>query len=274
MLGLAFLAYTFGLRHAVDADHIAAIDNVVRKLMHAGRSSQFVGFYFSLGHSAVVGLASVGVTMAASSFQSQLAEFKAIGSIVGAAVSSFFLLIVAFINFIILLQIWRSFRSLRAGKELKPEYIESLTEGGGVLARSLRGLFRMITRSWHMFPLGFVFGLGFDTATEIGLLGISATQAAQGLSPWSILIFPALFTAGMTLVDAADGMFMARVYGWAFATPVRKLWYNLAITALSALVAFIIGGIEALNLLAISSIGRDIFGLRSMTSMNRWVMQD
>ena len=250
LLATAFLAYTFGLRHAVDADHIAAIDNVVRKLMQEGKRPLSVGFFFSLGHSTVVVLATLGIGAAAAALESRFGSFKAIGGVIGTSVSVFFLLTIAIINLTILLGVWRSFQQVRRGGRLEPEHLDALLAGRGFLARLFRGLFAIISRSWHMYPLGLLFALGFDTATEIGLLGLSAAQVAQGMSLWSMLIFPALFTAGMVLVDTLDGVFMVGAYGWAFANPIRKLWYNLTITAVSVLVALLIGGIEALGLVA------------------------
>jgi high-affinity nickel-transport protein len=250
LLATAFLAYTFGLRHAVDADHIAAIDNVVRKLMQEGKRPLSAGFFFSLGHSTVVLLATIAVAATAAALESRFAAFKAIGGVIGTSVSVFFLLTIAIVNLIILLGVWRSFAQVRRGGLLEPEHLDALLAGRGFLARLFRGVFAIISKSWHMYPLGFLFGLGFDTATEIGLLGLSAAQVAQGMSLWSMLIFPALFTAGMVLVDTLDGVFMVGAYGWAFANPIRKLWYNLTITAVSVLVALLIGGVEALGLIA------------------------
>ena len=248
LLGTALLAWSFGLRHAVDADHIAAIDNVVRKLMQEGERPIAVGFFFSLGHSTIVILAALAIAATTAAMQDQLATFKAIGGLVGTLVSAVFLLLIAIINLMILRNVWRSFRHVAAGHALPADGADALTEGGGILARLCRPLFRAVTRSWHMFPVGFLFGLGFDTATEVGLLGIAATQAAQGMSPWLTLIFPALFTAGMALVDTADSIFMVGAYGWAFVQPLRKLWYNMTITAVSVVVALFIGGVEALGL--------------------------
>jgi high-affinity nickel-transport protein len=248
LLGTAFLAYTFGLRHAVDADHIAAIDNVVRKLMQEGKRPLTVGFFFSLGHSTVVVLATIGIAATTAALLSRFDALKAIGSMIGTTVSAVFLLAIAFVNLVILVGVWRSFQQARRGGQLEAEHLDLLLAGRGFLARLFRGLFRVVSKSWHMFPLGFLFGLGFDTATEIGLLAISAYQVGQGMSIWSMLIFPALFTAGMGLVDTTDGVFMVGAYGWAFANPIRKLWYNLTITAVSVLVALVIGGIEALGL--------------------------
>lgn len=250
LLGTALLAWVFGLRHAVDADHIAAIDNVVRKLMQQGRQATSVGFYFSLGHSTIVVLAAIGVAGAASFMQANLDQAKDIGGIVGTAISAVFLLIIGIINLFILVGVWRAFRSVRRGGTLREEQLDMLLAGRGLLARLFRPLFRTVSRPWHMYPIGFLFGLGFDTATEVGLLGISAAEAARGMSPWQTLVFPALFTAGMALVDTADSTLMVGAYGWAFLNPLRKLWYNLTITAASVAVALLIGGIEALGLLA------------------------
>ena len=250
LLGTALLAYTLGLRHAVDADHIAAIDNVVRKLMQEGKRPHSVGFFFALGHSTVVLVATLVVAAAAVALQGRPDDFKTIGGIVGTCVSALFLLAIAVVNFVIFIRIWQSFRHLRRGGRFEPEHFELLLAGRGLLARLFRTLFRVISKSWHMYPLGLLFGLGFDTATEIGLLGISAAQAAQGMTRGATLIFPVLFAAGMALVDTTDGVFMVGAYGWAFANPIRKLWYNLTITAVSALVALLIGGIQVLGLLA------------------------
>ncbi len=249
LLGTAFLAYGFGLRHAVDADHIAAIDNVTRKLMQAGRRPVSVGFFFALGHSGVVLLATAAVAATATALAGSLDQFRAIGGIIGTSVSALFLLTIAAANLFILQSVWRTFQHVRRGGRYVEEDFDMLLNSRGLLARLFRPVFRLVTRSWHMFPLGFLFGLGFDTATEIALLGISATQAAHGMSIWSIMVFPALFTAGMSLIDTTDGILMLGAYDWAFIKPMRKLYYNLTITAVSVVVAVLIGGIEALGLL-------------------------
>jgi high-affinity nickel-transport protein len=251
LLGTALLAWVFGLRHAVDADHIAAIDNVVRKLMAAGERPLNAGLFFSLGHSTVVILACV---VAGGVFATPADPEVAhrLGGAAGTALSAAFLCVIALANLAVLRGVWRQFRRARCG--LPPAGADALA-GGGVLARLLRPMMRSVRRSWHMYPLGVLFGLGFDTATEVGLLAISASQAAQGLSPVQILVFPALFTAGMALIDTADSVLMAGAYGWAFVNPVRKLWYNLTVTGASVIVALVIGGIQALGLLA------DRFGL-------------
>ena len=254
LLGSALLAYGFGLRHAVDADHIAAIDNVTRKLMQARTNGSqrplLVGFFFALGHSTVVALAVVGVAATATLLAQRFETFHEIGSVVGTAVSALFLFAIAAVNLVILRAVWRTFRHVRQGGRYVEEDFDLLLNSRGLLARLFRPLFRMITRSWHMFPLGFLFGLGFDTATEVSLLGIAASETAAGLSIWSILVFPALFAAGMTLVDTTDGVLMLGAYRWAFVKPLRKLYYNLVITFASVVIAVLIGGIELLGLLA------------------------
>ena len=249
LLGTALLAYGFGLRHAVDADHIAAIDNVTRKLMQEGRRPISVGFFFAMGHSTVVILAVAAVAGTTAALAGSFDQFKAIGGIVGTLVSALFLFAIAAANLIVLRAVWRTFCHVRRGGRYVEEDFDILLNSRGLLARLFRPLFRLITRSWHMFPLGFLFGLGFDTATEVALLGISATQAAKGVSVWSIMVFPALFAAGMSLIDTTDGILMLGAYNWAFMKPIRKLYYNLTITFVSVLVAVLIGGIEALGLL-------------------------
>jgi high-affinity nickel-transport protein len=249
LLGTALLAYVLGVRHAVDADHIAAIDNVVRKLMHEGKRPLAAGLFFALGHSLVVVLAVAAIAATAFALQDRFLAFKSVGSIVGTAASAAFLLAIAIINLVVLRGVWASFRRVRRG-ELVPEHeLNLLLSGRGLLARIFRPLFRMITRSWQMFPVGFLFGLGFDTATEISLFALAAGQASGGASFGTVMIFPALFTAGMMLVDTTDSVFMVGAYGWAFLNPVRKIWYNLTITAMSVVVALVIGGIEALGLI-------------------------
>jgi nickel/cobalt transporter (NiCoT) family protein len=254
-LGTALVAYTFGLRHAVDADHIAAIDNVTRKLMQDGKRPAGVGFFFSLGHSTVVVLASVAIALTAAAFKShlgkeQLEAFGAVGGIIGTAVSALFLLAIAVMNLFVLAGVYRTFQHVKSGGAYDEDDLNLLLAKGGFLARFCRPLFKVITRSWQMYPLGFLFGLGFDTATEIGVLSISAASASQGLPVWSILVFPALFTAGMSLIDTTDSVLMLGAYGWAFVKPIRKLFYNMTITAVSVVVALIVGGIEALGLVA------------------------
>jgi nickel/cobalt transporter (NiCoT) family protein len=248
-LGTSLLAYGFGLRHALDADHIAAIDNVTRKLMQEGKRPVSAGFFFSLGHSSVVILASVVIAATAMAFRHQISAIHSIAGPIGTLVSALFLLVIAAMNVTILLAIYRTFRRVKSGGRYLDDDIDMLLAGRGLLSRLFRPMFSLIGCSWHMYPLGFLFGLGFDTATEIGLLGISAAQASQGMPVSSILVFPALFTAGMSLVDTTDNILMLGAYGWAFVKPIRKLYYNMTITVVSVLVASLIAGVEALGLI-------------------------
>jgi nickel/cobalt transporter (NiCoT) family protein len=250
LLGTSLLAYSFGLRHAVDADHIAAIDNVTRKLMQEGKKPVGVGFMFSLGHSTVVLLGSAAIAGTALALQHRMDAARAIGGVVGTLVSMLFLFAIAVVNLLVLRSIYRAFVRVRNGAPYVDEDFDLLLADRGFLARIFRPVFSMIRRSWHMYPLGVLFGLGFDTATEIGVLGLSAAEASKGLPIWSILAFPALFAAGMSLIDTTDNILMLGAYGWAFVKPVRKLYYNLTITFISVLVALLVGGIEALGLIA------------------------
>ena len=249
MLGTALLAYTFGLRHAVDADHIAAIDNVTRKLMQQGQRPVGVGPFFSLGHSAIVVLMSVGVAFAASALTSRFDSMRAIGGIISTSASALFLFAIAFINILVLISVYRTFQAVKRGESFAEEDFDILLNKRGFLSRIFRPLFKLVTKSWHMFAIGFLFGLGFDTATEVALFGISSAQAANGMSLSTIMVFPLLFTAGMTLIDTTDGVLMLGAYGWAFMKPIRKLYYNMTITAVSVVVAVLIGGLETLNLI-------------------------
>ncbi|MBN9228276.1 MULTISPECIES: HoxN/HupN/NixA family nickel/cobalt transporter [Legionella] len=251
LFGAAVMAYSFGLRHAVDADHIAAIDNVTRKLLQEGKQPIAVGFFFSLGHSSVVIIATLLIALSTKAImQSNLAKWHEIGSVLCTSFSAIFLLLMALINIIIFFAIYKIFKKIRRGKMFTEQDAHEAMTQNGFLVKRFRRIMSLISHSWQMFPLGFLFGIGFDTATEVGLLGLSASQAADGISMWLILLFPALFTAGMTLIDTSDGVLMLGAYGWAFLKPVRKLYYNLTITLASALVALLIGGIEALNLIA------------------------
>ena len=250
LLGTAFLAYVLGLRHAVDADHIAAIDNVVRKLMQEGKRPVSVGLFFSLGHSLAIALAVAAIAAMAFALEGRFQQFKSVGSIIGTGASAFFLLTIAAINLVILRGVWRSFRRARRGEPVAEKELDLLLSGRGFLARIFRPLFRMVSRSWQMLPVGFLFGLGFDTATEISLFTVAASQVSGGMTLATVMIYPALFTAGMTLVDTTDSVLMVGAYGWAFLNPIRKIWYNLTITAISVVVALMIGGVEALGLIA------------------------
>jgi high-affinity nickel-transport protein len=242
LLGTAFLAYGFGLRHAVDADHIVAIDNVTRKLLGRGRGALGVGFFFSLGHSSVVVLASMAISIATNVYQLRVESIHRLGGVVGPLISAGFLFIVAVAN---LGTFWSVFTRFRR----EGDGIESSTVGGGFLARLFQPVFAVVSRSWHMYPVGILFGLGFDTATEVGVLGISAAESARGLSVGSMLVFPALFTAGMCLIDTTDSLLMLKAYGWALSSPFRRLRYNMAVTLVSALVALLIAGLEILALI-------------------------
>ena len=251
LLGAAFLAYSFGLRHAVDADHIAAIDNVTRKLMGERKRPVAVGFFFSLGHSSLVFGLSIAIAMTSALIKKYFNAFESIGQIVGTSISAFFLLLIAFANILVLISIYRSFQHVKRGGQFVDEEINALLAKRGFWGRIFNKLPGLIKHSWQMYPVGFLFGLGFDTATEVGLLGISATEATKGLSIWSILVFPTLFTAGMALVDSTDGVLMLGAYGWAFVKPIRKLYYNMTIIAVSVIVALLIGGIEMLGLIGL-----------------------
>ena len=251
LMGTALLAYSFGLRHAVDADHIAAIDNVTRKLMQQGKTPIAVGTYFSLGHSTIVVLASFAIAATAMAFKDDMAWFHETGGLIGTLVSSLFLLLFGVLNLVILRSVYKKFKQVKAGKTFAPEELDGIvSNNGGLMARLFRRVFNLVNKSWHMYPVGFLFGLGFDTATEIGLLGISATSASHGISLWSIMVFPVLFAVGMALIDSLDNFVMIGAYGWAFSKPVRKLYYNITITAASVVVALFIGGVEALGLIA------------------------
>jgi len=250
LLGTALLAYSFGLRHAVDADHIAAIDNVTRKLMQEGKRPVAVGFMFSLGHSTIVVLGSAAIAATALALQHRMDGARMVGGVIGTLVSALFLFGIAAVNIVVLSSIYRAFVRVRNGARYVDEDFDMLLASRGFLSRLFRPMFAMIRRSWHMYPLGVLFGLGFDTATEIGLLGISAAEASKGLPLWSIMVFPVLFAAGMSLIDTTDNILMLGAYGWAFIKPVRKLYYNMTITFVSVVVALVVGGIEALGLLA------------------------
>ena len=249
LLGTAFLAYTLGLRHAFDADHIVAIDNVTRKLIQQGKRPAAAGLFFSLGHSTVVAGLCAAIALATAALQNQFDLFKTIGGVVGTVVSALFLFAIAGANIIVLISVYRMFQSVRTGGRLANDDLELVLANRGLLARLFRGLFGLVQYSWQMYPLGLLFGLGFDTATEVGLLTISATQAAYGMSAWSILVFPALFTAGMTLMDTTESFLMIGAYGSALVDPIRKLYYNLTTTVMSILVAVLVGGLESLDVI-------------------------
>lgn len=219
-------------------------------MMQAGSRPVAVGFLFSLGHSTIVLVGAMAIAGMALTLQNRMGAIKTVGSVVGTLVSAVFLLAIGVCNLIVLRSIYRAFVRVRSGGSHQDEAFDVLLGSRGCLSRIFRPVFRMISRSWHMYPLGVLFGLGFDTATEIGLLGISAAEASKGLSFNSILVFPILFAAGMSLIDTTDNILMLGAYGWAFVKPIRKLYYNMTITCVSVIVALAVGGIEALGLLA------------------------
>jgi nickel/cobalt transporter (NiCoT) family protein len=251
--GTAVLAYTFGLRHAFDADHISAIDNTTRKLMADGQRPMGVGFFFSLGHSTVVFALAVGLAIAARNLAgavtNQSSTLHSTGGLIGTLVSGGFLYLIGILNLLILLEILRVFREMREGR-YDDHALEKRLNDRGLLYRFFGPLARRIDASWKMYPLGVLFGLGFDTATEVSLLAITAGAAGTGLPFYVILCLPVIFAAGMSMMDTADGAFMSKAYGWAFSNPVRKVYYNITITGLSVAVALVVGSIEIVGLLA------------------------
>ncbi|WP_109280057.1 HoxN/HupN/NixA family nickel/cobalt transporter [Streptomyces orinoci] len=252
-IGIGVTAYTLGMRHAFDADHIAAIDNTTRKLMHEGKRPLSVGFWFSLGHSSVVFalslLLSLGIKALAGPVKDDNSRLHQITGWIGTTVSGAFLYLIAIFNLVILAGIWKVFRQMRAG-HFDEDALEEQLNNRGLMNRLLGRVMKSITKPWQMYPLGLLFGLGFDTATEVALLVLAGSGAASGLPWYAILCLPVLFAAGMSLLDTIDGSFMNFAYGWAFSKPVRKVYYNLTITALSVAVALIIGTVELLGLLA------------------------
>jgi high-affinity nickel-transport protein len=250
LLSTGLLAYGFGLRHAVDADHIAAIDNVTRKLMQDGQRPVSIGLFFALGHSAVVLLVAAGVAVAAVALEQRVQAWRHVGGMISTGVSALFLFLIAAMNIAILRGVWNAFGRVRRGQPYNGDDLDLLLNSRGLFARLFRPVFRLVSRPIWMFPLGFLFGLGFDTATEVSLLSLSASQASQGVSLGVVLVFPLLFAAGMSLVDTTDGVLMLGAYEWAFVRPIRKLYYNLTITLVSVVVALLIGGIETLGLLS------------------------
>jgi high-affinity nickel-transport protein len=252
-IGMGVTAYTLGMRHAFDADHIAAIDNTTRKLMNEGQRPLSVGFWFSLGHSSIVFalafLLSLGVEALAGPVQDDSSQLHTVTGLVGTTVSGVFLYVIAAINIVILAGIWKVFRRMRTG-HFDEAALEEQLNNRGFMNHLLGRVMKSITKPWQMYPLGLLFGLGFDTATEIALMVLAGSGAASGLPWYAILCLPVLFAAGMSLLDTIDGSFMNFAYGWAFSKPVRKVYYNLTITGLSVAVALIIGTIELLGLLA------------------------
>ncbi|MFF5082762.1 HoxN/HupN/NixA family nickel/cobalt transporter [Actinoplanes sp. NPDC000266] len=253
-VGVGVLAYTFGLRHAFDADHIAAVDNTTRKLMqeNTGRKPLSVGFWFSLGHSTIVfGLAfllSAGVKALAGQVEDDGSALHSVTGVIGASVSGVFLWILGILNLVVLFGVIKVFRELKQGR-YDEQALEDQLNKRGFMNRFLGGLTKSVRKPWHIYPIGVLFGLGFDTATEVGLLVLAGGAAAFNLPFYSILVLPILFAAAMCLMDTIDGVFMNAAYGWAFAKPVRKVFYNITITSISVAVALIIGTIELIGVL-------------------------
>ncbi len=248
LLGLVLLAYGLGLRHAVDADHIAAIDNTTRKLMNDGQRPVAVGFFFSLGHSTIVILLSIILAVSASFITTTLPSLRDVGSIVGTAVSSAFLLMIGIINLVTLIDVFKMWSRVTRGHVHDESEIHAHLSTKGFLARLFMPFLRSVSKSWHMYFVGFLFGLGFDTASEVGLLSLSAATGSRGMPVWEMVLLPAAFTAGMSLIDTLDGILMLGAYGWAYLNPVRKLYYNMNITLISVIIALCIGGVEAIQL--------------------------
>jgi nickel/cobalt transporter (NiCoT) family protein len=247
LAGLGTLAYTFGLRHAFDVDHIAAIDNTTRKLLQDGKRPLGVGFFFSLGHSSVVFALAAGIAVAAGVVNAAIPSLQHAGSTIGVSVSGTFLLLIGILNLFVLADVVRAWRELKRGRH-DPEALERRLLDRGLLSRLvLARVGDRIDASWKMAPLGALFGLGFDTATEIALLALAAGVATHRVPLPAILALPTLFAAGMSLLDTADGVVMSRAYGWAFSNPLRKLYYNITVTSLSVAVALVIGIVELLH---------------------------
>jgi high-affinity nickel-transport protein len=271
LVGLGTLAYTFGLRHAFDADHIAAIDNTTRKFLADGKKPLGVGFFFSLGHSTVVFALAAALGAAASTVRARIPSFQHWGGPIGLGVSGAFLLAIGVLNLLVLVDVLAIFRDMRRGG-LDEERLEARLLDRGLMSRGvLKRLGDRIHSSWQMYPLGVLFGLGFDTATEVGLLALSAGAAGRHMPFAAVLALPLLFAAGMSLLDTADGAFMTHAYDWAFSSPVRKVYYSITVTALSVTVALGIGGVELLQLvvraawLDVNRLGYAIVGLFFLT---------
>ena len=250
LAGLGIVAYVFGLRHGVDADHIAAIDNTTRKLMQEGKRTVTVGMWFSLGHSTVVVALIVGLIFATRAVAADIPALQSAGAVVGTLVSGSFLWIIGFINAVIVIGMYKIFQTLKQGK-LNQTELDNLLENRGFMNRFFRPLFKIISKPWHIYPVGLLFGLGFDTASEIALIAISVGIGVSTSIPlYYVLILPLLFTCGMVTVDTADGVAMRLAYGWAFLNPIRKIYYNLTVTVISVLVAWAVGTVELLQVLS------------------------
>ncbi|AWR96220.1 HoxN/HupN/NixA family nickel/cobalt transporter [Acidianus sulfidivorans JP7] len=250
-LTLGILGYTFGLRHAVDADHLAAIDNVTRKLLQEGKEPVLVGTFFSLGHSTVVILLSLMLILATKFVVSNLTNFENIGNIIGTVISGGFLYIIAILNTVVLAELYRTYKKVRNEKNFDEKNLNEVLMKRGFMNRFFGKLFKIVTSDWQMYVIGFLFGLGFDTATEVAILAISASIAGafSSIPITTILILPGLFALGMSLIDTSDGVFMRSAYAWAFKNSLGKLWYNLTMTFISIMIAFGIGTIELIGVI-------------------------
>lgn len=251
LAGLSTIAYILGLRHALDVDHIAAIDNVTRKLMQEGKDSTFVGTWFSLGHSSIVVGLIVALVFFTKAVRGMIPALQSDGALIGTAVSGTFLWLIGLMNLAVAISIYGVYRDLRTRKKGGVE-LEELLNKRGFLNRYFHPLFRIVNKSWQIYPVGVLFGLGFDTASEVALIAISVGAGVSGQIPlWMILVLPFMFTCGMVLLDTTDGVAMKRAYGWAFMRPIRKIYYNLTLTVISVMVALAIGTVEVLQVLSI-----------------------
>jgi len=250
LAGLGIIAYVFGLRHGVDADHIAAIDNTTRKLMQENQSPFTVGMWFSLGHSTIVVALIVGLVFVTRTIIGHISVLQSDGTIIGTTVSGAFLLLIGIANMVIVFGIYRIYKELKRGK-LNQGDLERLLNDRGFLNRYFRPLFKIVRKPWQIYPIGVLFGLGFDTATEVALIAISVGVGVNSNVPiWMILVLPFTFTCGMVLVDTTDGVTMRMAYGWAFLNPIRKIYYNLTVTVISVFTALVIGSVELLQVTA------------------------
>ena len=250
LLGFLAIAYGLGLRHAVDADHIAAIDNTTRKLMADGKKPVGVGLFFSLGHSTIVIILSLLVAVSSLFIKHTMPFLQETGTVIGTSVSSLFLLLIGFINLIAFFDILKIFKLVKKSKTYEKKLTDKQLRPTGFLSQLFSPILRAVNASWHMYFVGFLFGLGFDTASEVGLLSISAASSTTGISFGEILLLPLAFTVGMAFIDTLDGILMLGAYGWAYLQPIKKLYYNLNITLVSVIIALFIGGVEATQLLS------------------------
>lgn len=247
--GLGIVAYVLGLRHGVDCDHIAAIDNTTRKLIQQGKPRFTVGTWFSLGHSTIVFGLIATIVFVTRSVIGQIPVLQNWGNIAGTLISGAFLFIIGFVNLLIVVGVYRLFKQARRG-EVNEQQLEEFMNNRGFLNRFFRPLFKLVNDAWQIYPIGVLFGLGFDTATEVALIAISVgVGVSSSVSIWQIMVLPLLFTCGMVLTDTSDGVTMRMAYAWAFLTPLKKIFYNLTVTVMSVLVAFVIGGVELVQVM-------------------------